>query len=170
MASCVKYLVVFVLFLEVVICHPTPKLERVRRQTDILDDKDVKRSNPINTFRDILTRASEAIRNLIDIKQKLGSDILPIIQSVGDSVQNVYESRLVENGAKIARTAANNANNVVSTVVTSGEQIVPIVNQVSSTINEISSPFIKIALCTLICPLQTDDEKTQCEKDNCARP
>lgn len=171
MASFVKFLLLFVLFLEIVVCYPSLKLDRVRRQSeDISDDKNEKRSNPVDTFRDILRTVSESIRNLAAIKQKLGSDALPIIQSAGDTVENLYKSGLVESGAKIARTVADNANNVVSTVVTSGERVVPVVNQVSSTISGISSPLIKIALCTLICPLQTEDEKVRCQKDNCARP
>ena len=161
------------LILELVNCHPSIKFDRVRRQTDAKnkDSEDKKGNNLIEGFSNILRGASESIRNIIAVKQGIGSDILPIIQSFGETIQTIYKSGLVESGAKLARTTADNANNVVTTVVKAGEQTVPIVNQVSSTINSISSPLIKIALCTLVCPLQSDeDEKKQCEKDNCARP
>jgi hypothetical protein len=174
MATLLKYMFAVFLILELVNCHPSIQFDRVRRQTgdkkkDLDDDE--KGNNVIQGFSDILKGASESIRNIIAIKQQIGSDVLPIIQSFGETIQDIYKSGLVESGAKLARTTADNANNVVTTVVKAGEQTVPIVNQLSSTINSVSSPLIKIALCVLICPLQRDeDEKKQCEKDNCSRP
>ena len=92
-----------------------------------------------------------------------------MIQNVGETLQDIHKSDLIQTGATIARTAANDANNLVTTVVKTGQQTVPIVNQVSNSIREISSPLIKIAICTLVCPLQSDDEKIRCQKDNCMR-
>ena len=159
--------------LELVNCHPSITFDRVRRQTDDenKDSDDQKGNNLIEGVSNILKGASESIRNILAFKQRIGSDVLPIIQSFGKTIENIYKSGLVESGAKIARTTANNANNVVTTVVKAGERTVPIVNQISRTINNVSSPLIKIALCALVCPLQRDGvEKKQCEKDNCTRP
>ena len=166
-----KLLISFVVFLEVVNCHPNVDLKRIRRQS--ADEKEDsgknKGSNPVEAFSDVIRGTSKAIRNLISIKQNFGADILPIITTVGDTIQNAYKSGLVQTSSKLVRTAADNANNVVTTAVKAGEQTIPLVNSVSRSISDISSPLIKIALCTLICPLQSDTEKIRCEKDNCTR-
>ena len=166
-----RILISFVLIFELANCHPSVDVKRIRRQSDDKDEgsENTKGSNPIEAFSNIIRDASKAIRNLITVKQRFGADILPIITTVGDTVQNAYKSGLVQTGSKLVRTAADNANNVVTTAVKAGEQTIPLVNSVSRTINEISSPLIKIALCTLICPLQSDEEKVRCEKDNCTR-
>ena len=166
-----RFLIAFVVVFEVIHCHPSIEPHRMRRQSEDENEtsEKTKGSNPVEAFRDVLRGTSNAIRNLISIKQRFGADILPIITTVGDTIQNAYKSGLVQTSSKLVRTAADNANNVVTTAVKAGEQTIPLVNSVSRTINDISSPLIKIALCTLICPLQSDDEKLRCEKDNCTR-
>lgn len=171
MSRFLKLLISFVIILEVVNCHPSVELRRSRRQSESenKNSDDNKGSNPVEGFRNVIKDVSKAIRNLIAIKQQLAADALPVIQTVGDTVQNAYKSGLVQTSTKLVRTAADNANNVVITAVKAGEQTVPLVNSLSRTISEVSSPLIKIALCTLICPLQSDEEKLRCEKDNCTK-
>ena len=168
MSNLVKYILLVALMLAVVVCHPRGKIERSKRQTEQESEKE-KGVSQIDNLRNILKTVSESIRNLIKLKEELARNLLPVIQNVGETLQDIHKSDLIQTGATIARTAADNANNLVTTVVKTGQQTVPIVNQVSNSIREISSPLIKIAICTLVCPLQSDDEKIRCQKDNCMR-
>ena len=168
MSNLVKYILLVALMLAVVVCHPRGKIERSKRQTEQESEKE-KGVSQIDNLRNILKTVSESIRNLIKLKEELARNLLPVIQNVGETLQDIHKSDFIQTGATLARTAADNANNLVTTVVKTGEQTVPIVTQVSNSIREISSPLIKIAICTLICPLQSDDEKIRCQKDNCMR-
>ena len=168
MSNFVKYMLLVALMLTVVACHPRGKIERSKRQTE-KESENEKGVNQIDNLRNILKTVSESIRNLIKLKEELARNLLPVIQNVGETLQDIHKSDIIQTGATLARTAANNANNLVTTVVKTGEQTVPIVTQVSNSIREISNPLIKIAICTLICPLQSDDEKIRCQKDNCLR-
>ena len=166
MAMLIRILLIFVLIFEVVTCHPTFQRDRIRRQTENLDDK--KASNPVKDLQNMLNTASQIIRDLISLKQMIASDVLPLMQRAGDTVENLHKTGLLDTVAESARTTADNANNVVTTILKTGETAIPIVNEVSNTVNEISSPIIKIAMCSLVCPLQASDEKRRCEKENCA--
>ena len=119
MSMFLKLLISFVVFLEVVNCHPSVDLKRIRRQS--ADEKEdsgkTKGSNPVEAFSDVIRGTSKAIRNLISIKQNFGEDILPIITTVGDTIQNAYKSGLVQTSSKLVRTAADKTCHAVLELV-----------------------------------------------------
>jgi len=164
MAVFKKILLASLLILEVVVCYPNPNGEGFRKQSYDTDDN--KSSNPITNIQNMLKSASTMVRNIISVHERVATEVLPVVQSAGETVQTLYKSGTIQAGAKVAMTVADNINNVVTMVVKTGERAVPIVNQVSSTVNEVA-PLVKIAMCTLICPLQTDDEREKCRQENC---
>jgi len=122
-----------------------------------------------------LENSAKIIRDILDAKRKIAE---PLLEGTARALETLSESKAIERTLETVQTVAEaglQATNGISTAITAGSRALggssatPALVQGITSVSEIGGRVIRLAICTLICPLQDGDERNTCRKDNCGK-
>jgi len=122
-----------------------------------------------------LESSAKIIRDILEAKRKIAE---PLLEGTAKALETLSESKAIERTLETVQTVAAaglQASNGISTAITAGSRALggssaaPALVQGITSVSEIGGRVIRLAICTLICPLQDGDERNSCRKDNCGR-
>ena len=118
-----------------------------------------------------LESSARIIRDIIEAKRKIAE---PLLEGTAKALETLSESKAIERTLETVQTVATaglQASTGITTALsragasTNGARLVQGITSVS----EIGGRVIRLAICTLICPIQSGDERKTCQKDNCGK-
>ena len=118
-----------------------------------------------------LESSARIIRDIIEAKRKIAE---PLLEGTAKALETLSESKAIERTLETVQTVATaglQASTGISTALsragasTNGARLVQGITSVS----EIGGRVLRLAICTLICPIQSGDERKSCQKDNCGK-
>lgn len=122
-----------------------------------------------------LENSAKIIRDILEAKRKIAE---PLLEGTARALETLSESKAIERTLETVQTVAQaglQATNGISTAITAGSRALgdssatPALVQGITSVSEIGGRVIRLAICTLICPLQEGDERNTCRKDNCGK-
>jgi len=154
------------------VCYPNLHHSTIRRLPRQANDTDNPNSIEAHfeNLQKILSEAAKVIRHIIDVKEDAAANVEPAIRNMQNIVDGIAESKVIENTAQAAISALKTTGEFVSAASEAGEMVAPIIDQVSTVVENVATPLMKLAMCTLICPLRDADEKVECKKEHCVNP
>jgi len=180
-----------VLFINSIFCVPVLNQQvrhRVTRQTEDADSDEVDDNSSEEDIADrvaeiadssstliadlLLTLESTAkiIRDILEAKRRIAE---PILEGTARALETLSESKALErtlDTVQIVATAGIQASTGLTTALSrAGDSATPRLVQGITSVSEIGGRVVRLAICTLICPLQTGDERDTCRKDNCGK-
>ena len=180
-----------VLFLNSISCIPVSKDEvklRFTRQsentdsTESDDDDDAidladrissitdSSSNLIEDLLATLASSAKIIRDILEAKRKIAE---PILEGTAKALETLSESKAIERTLETVQTVATaglQASTGITTALSrAGSSASPRLLQTITGVSEISGRVVRLAICTLICPIQSGDERRTCQKENCGK-
>ena len=94
------------------------------------------------------------------------------IDTAGQTVDALAKSKtadkLLEAGESLARTAVNAKRKVVDTVSRVGVAAAPAVRRKIEVVAKGAHSIKKLTLCNIICPFKNEEDKENCQNENCA--
>jgi len=141
------------------------------RITSITDSS----SKLIQDLLSTLESSAKIIRDILEAKRKIAE---PLLEGTAKALETLSESKAIERTLETVQTVAAaglQASNGISTAITAGSRALggssaaPALVQGITSVSEIGGRVIRLAICTLICPLQDGDERNSCRKDNCGK-
>ena len=132
-------------------------------------------SNVIQDLLLTLESSAKIIRDILEAKRKIAE---PLLEGTAKALETLSESKALERTLETVQTVAAaglQASNGISTAITAGSRALggssgaPALVQGITSVSEIGGRVIRLAICTLICPLQDGDERDTCRKDNCGK-
>jgi len=132
-------------------------------------------SKLIQDLLSTLESSAKIIRDILEAKRKIAE---PLLEGTARALETLSESKAIERTLETVQTVAKaglEASNGISTAITAGSRALgsssatPALVQGITSVSEIGSRVVRLAICTLICPLQDGDERNTCRKDNCGK-
>jgi len=118
-----------------------------------------------------LESSAKIIRDIIEAKRKIAE---PLLEGTAKALETLSESKAIERTLETVQTVATaglQASAGITTALsragssTSGARLLQGITSAS----EIGGRVIRLAICTLICPIQSGDERKTCQKENCGK-
>ena len=118
-----------------------------------------------------LESSARIIRDIIEAKRKIAE---PLLEGTAKALETLSESKAIERTLETVQTVATaglQASTGITTALakagesTSGARLIQGITSVS----EIGGRVIRLAICTLICPIQNGEERKTCQKENCGK-
>ena len=112
--------------------------------------------------------AAELLKNIAEAKQNAIKSISPVIAEIG-KVHNVTEdlfanlSQTLQGTAELLINIAETKQNAIKNIGPVFAQMVKVVGGLASS----APPLIKGVTCGLVCPLQSGEAKSTCQRDHC---
>lgn len=122
-----------------------------------------------------LESSAKIIRDILEAKRKIAE---PLLEGTAKALETLSESKALERTietVQVVAAAGLQASNGISTAITAGSRAfggssgTPALINGIATVSDIGGRVIRLAICTLICPLQDGDERTTCRNDNCGK-
>jgi len=180
------------LFLNSISCIPVSNEEvrhRFTRQSENVDseESDNDDSNPVDLADRIsaitdssstliadllaaLASSAKIIRDILDAKRKI---VEPLLEGTAKALETLSESKAIERTLETVQTVAAAGLQATTGITTAlsrvGSSASPRLLQTITGVSEISGRVIRLAICTLICPIQSGDERRTCQKENCGK-
>jgi len=118
-----------------------------------------------------LESSARIIRDIIEAKRKIAE---PLLEGTAKALETLSESKAIERTLETVQTVATaglQASTGITTALsragssTNGARLLQGITSAS----EIGGRVIRLAICTLICPIQSGDERKTCQKENCGK-
>ena len=127
-------------------------------------------SNLIEDLLATLASSAKIIRDILEAKRKIAE---PILEGTAKALETLSESKAIERTLETVQTVATaglQASTGITTALSrAGSSASPRLLQTITGVSEISGRVVRLAICTLICPIQSGDERRTCQKENCGK-
>ena len=124
----------------------------------------------ISNLLSAMITSAKVIGDVVEAKRKI---VEPILENTARSLKTISDSKAIEKSLKTATNLANaglQASIGVSTALArAGSASTPALIQGINSVNDVSLKVIRLGICALICPLQGEEEKESCIKENCGK-
>ena len=124
----------------------------------------------ISDLLSAMITSAKVIGDVVEAKRKI---VEPILENTARSLKTISDSKAIEKSLKTATNLASaglQASIGVSTALArAGSASTPALIQGINSVNDVSLRVIRLGICALICPLQGEEEKESCIKENCGK-
>ena len=122
----------------------------------------------IENISSTLQSSSKTLTELVEAKRRIAE---PLLEALAKILESLAESRAIERTIETVGTVASAGIKATTGIATAlsraGDSATPGLIGVATTAGDIGGRIIRLAICTLICPIQSGDEREKCQKDNC---
>lgn len=175
------------LFINSISCIPAPNNEirhRFTRQSDNDDDNNSSSdglasgissvadssSQIIENLQSILESSVKILRDILEAKRRIGE---PLLEATGRTLEALSESKAIERTLEtvgVVAAAGIQASSGISTALSrAGTSATPALVEGISSASDIGGRVIRLAICTIICPLRNGEERKTCQKEHCGK-
>ena len=97
----------------------------------------------------------------------------PLLEGLAKLINSLAESQALERLADATGTVVSSglkaATSVQEAVSRAGSTATPTLVQAATTAGDIAGRIIRLGICTLVCPIQTGEDKEKCQKEHCGK-
>ena len=124
----------------------------------------------ISNLLSAMITSAKVIGDVVEAKRKI---VEPIVENTARSIKTISDSKVIEKSLKTATNLANAglqaSIGVTTTLARAGSASTTALIQGINSVNDVSLRVIRLGICALICPLQDEEEKESCIKENCEK-